>query len=100
MCIRDSSGYAPIFPFGCNNSQYEAVRNALEHPISVIQGPPGTGKTQTILNIIANLLLSGKTVQIVSNNNSATENVYEKLSSPRYGLEFIAAALGLSLIHI
>ena len=89
-----TSGYAPIFPFGCNNSQYEAVRNALEHPISVIQGPPGTGKTQTILNIIANLLLSGKTVQIVSNNNSATENVYEKLSSPRYGLEFIAAALG------
>ena len=60
----------------------------------MIQGPPGTGKTQTILNIIANLLLSGKTVQIVSNNNSATENVYEKLSSPRYGLEFIAAALG------
>ena len=33
------------------------VKNALENQISVIQGPPGTGKTQTILNIIANLLI-------------------------------------------
>ena len=39
--------YNPIFPFGCNNSQYKAVKNALENQISVIQGPPGTGKTQT-----------------------------------------------------
>ena len=42
--------------------------------ISVIQGPPGTGKTQTILNIIANILISGKNVVIASNNNSATLN--------------------------
>ena len=58
----------------------------MENQISVIQGPPGTGKTQTILNIIANILMQGKTVQIVSNNNSATENVYEKLSSSKYNL--------------
>lgn len=88
--------YIPIFPFGCNNSQYKAVKNALENQISVIQGPPGTGKTQTILNIIANILMQGKTVQIVSNNNSATENVYEKLSSPKYNLGFVAATLGSS----
>ncbi len=88
--------YIPIFPFGCNNSQYKAVKRAMENQISVIQGPPGTGKTQTILNIIANILMQGKTVQIVSNNNSATENVYEKLSSPKYNLGFIAAALGSS----
>lgn len=86
----------PIFPFGCNNSQYKAVKNAMENQISVIQGPPGTGKTQTILNIIANILVQGKTVQIVSNNNSATENVYEKLSSSKYNLGFIAASLGNS----
>lgn len=86
--------YIPIFPFGCNSSQYKAVKDAMENQISVIQGPPGTGKTQTILNIIANILIQGKTVQIVSNNNSATENVYEKLSSPKYNLGFIVAALG------
>lgn len=88
--------YIPLFPFGCNNSQYKAVKNAMENQISVIQGPPGTGKTQTILNIIANIVLQGKTVQIVSNNNSATENVYEKLSSPKYNLGFVVAALGSS----
>lgn len=88
--------YIPIFPFGCNNSQYKAVKSAMENQISIILGPPGTGKTQTILNIIANILMQGKTVQIVSNNNSATENVYEKLSSPKYNLGFVAATLGSS----
>lgn len=83
---------APIFPFGCNRSQYKAVRNALEHKLSVIQGPPGTGKTQTILNILSNLLIAGKTMEIVSNNNSAVENVKEKLESA--GLDFICAQLG------
>ena len=93
---RTGREYIPIFPFGCNNSQYKAVKNAMENQISVIQGPPGTGKTQTILNIIANILMQGKTVQIVSNNNSATENVYEKLSLPKYNLGFVAATLGSS----
>ena len=40
--------------------------------------------------------MQGKTLQIVSNNNSATENVYEKLSSAKYNLGFIAATLGSS----
>lgn len=81
-----------IYPFGCNASQKIAVSNAFEHQISVIQGPPGTGKTQTILNIIANIVRQGKTVMVVSNNNSATTNVQEKLE--KYGVGFIAAALG------
>lgn len=82
----------PIFPFGVNSSQYEALTHALEDPISIIQGPPGTGKTQTILNIIANLIMQDKNVQIVSNNNAATENVYEKLK--KNGFSFLAAPLG------
>ena len=81
-----------IYPFGCNASQKKAVANAFEHQMSVIQGPPGTGKTQTILNIIANIVSQGKTVMVVSNNNSATANVQEKLE--KYGLSFIVAALG------
>lgn len=81
-----------IFPFGCNSSQERAVAAAFENQISVIQGPPGTGKTQTILNIIANILVQGKTVMVVSNNNSATANVQEKLQ--KYGLDFVVAPLG------
>lgn len=83
-----------IFPFGGNASQFRAVREAMTNQVSIIQGPPGTGKTQTILNIIANLLVQGKTVLVVSNNNSATANIQEKLESPCYGLGFLAAPLG------
>ena len=68
-----------IYPFGLNQSQKQAVENAFSSQISIIQGPPGTGKTQTILNIIANAVRQGKTVAVVSNNNSATKNVEEKL---------------------
>jgi Type III restriction enzyme, res subunit./Protein of unknown function (DUF2726)./Viral (Superfamily 1) RNA helicase. len=83
-----------IFPFGFNSSQKKAVERAFENKISIIEGPPGTGKTQTILNIIANIIMSGKTVAVVSNNNSATANVVEKLQ--KYNLSFIAAFLGKS----
>lgn len=92
--IRWNGVAHPIFPFGCNNSQFKAVTNALENSVSIIQGPPGTGKTQTILNIIANLLVWNKMVLVVSNNNSAIENVYEKLASPKYNLGFLVAPLG------
>ena len=81
-----------FYPFGCNASQKAAVEAALTHQVSIIQGPPGTGKTQTILNIIANLLLADKTVLVVSNNNSAVENVEEKLAGENLG--FIVAKLG------
>ena len=83
-----------IYPFGSNASQLKAVQKAFEHSVSVIQGPPGTGKTQTILNIVANILVAGKTVLVVSNNNSATDNVLEKLNKYEFG--FLAAPLGNS----
>ena len=81
-----------IFPFGLNLSQEVAVTKALTNQVSIIEGPPGTGKTQTILNIIANLLMNDKTVAVVSNNNAAIENVYDKLDA--INLSFFAAMLG------
>lgn len=81
-----------IFPFGCNSSQYEAVENAIYNKISIVEGPPGTGKTQTILNIIANIVVRGMTCQVVSNNNPAIKNIDEKLK--KYNLDFFEALLG------
>lgn len=81
-----------IFPFGANRSQMEAIHNAMRHSCSIIEGPPGTGKTQTILNIIANLLIQNKSILIVSNNNSALQNVIDKLAEKE--LEFLSAFLG------
>lgn len=84
-----------IFPFGLNESQLEAVENAFSSQISIIEGPPGTGKTQTILNIIANILINKKSVAIVSNNNPAVENVYEKMAKKE--LDYLVAKLGSSV---
>ncbi|MGN1190399.1 MAG: AAA domain-containing protein [Candidatus Ornithospirochaeta sp.] len=81
-----------IAPFSANLSQMQAIKRALQSKISIIQGPPGTGKTQTILNIISNLLIEGKTIAVVSGNNEATRNVYEKLE--RENLGSLCAFLG------
>jgi len=81
-----------IYPFGFNLSQEKAVIKALTNQISIIEGPPGTGKTQTILNILVNLVMSDKSVAIVSNNNTAMTNVFEKLEAEE--LSFFSAVLG------
>lgn len=82
-----------IFPFSYNLSQKAALEKALTNVISVIDGPPGTGKTQTILNLIANLVtVYGKSVAVVSGNNEAIKNVIEKMQKNNYG--FIMAMLG------
>lgn len=90
--LTDDVGYSPVYPFGFNVSQKKAVERALTSKLSLIEGPPGTGKTQTILNIIANAVMHGESVAVVSNTNSATENVLEKLK--KYNVDFIAAPLG------
>lgn len=95
-CTGRNSALVPgqglIYPFGLNESQLAAVEQAFRAQVSVIEGPPGTGKTQTILNILANILLRGQTVAVLSNNNAAVENVYEKLG--KYGLGHLVAKLG------
>jgi len=77
---------APIFPFRCNLSQRVAVENALTQAVSVIEGPPGTGKTETILNLIANIItVRHMTVGIVSFGNAAVDNVRDKLDEQGFG---------------
>lgn len=81
-----------ILPFDFNQSQVKAIQNALQFNISVIEGPPGTGKTQTIINLIANILYAGKNCAVISNNNTAVKNVFEKLDEEK--LSFLTASLG------
>lgn len=82
----------PIYPYCSNSSQIKAVNRALSKKISVIQGPPGTGKTETILNILMNLVVNGKTAMVVAGSNSATDNILDKLKEE--GLDFLVARLG------
>jgi len=81
-----------IYPFGFNISQKGAIDNALNNRLSIIEGPPGTGKTQTILNILGNIVMRGESVAVVSSNNSAVRNVLDKLE--KNNLDFFVALLG------
>lgn len=81
-----------IFPFSTNASQMKAVEMVMANNLSTISGPPGTGKTQVILNIIANYIVMGKKIAVISNNNTAVENVHDKLEELNY--DFLLASLG------
>lgn len=63
-----------------DSSQLEAIALAKSGASFVLQGPPGTGKSQTITNIIAECLASGKKVLFVSEKLAALEVVYDKLT--------------------
>ncbi|HBT59778.1 MAG TPA: hypothetical protein DEA45_03025 [Acholeplasmataceae bacterium] len=81
-----------LVPFDFNQSQHSAIQKALDNSISVIEGPPGTGKTQTILNLLSNIVARNMNCAVVSNNNTAVNNVYEKLTEE--GIGFFSATLG------
>lgn len=64
-----------------DSSQQQAIVAVRSGKNLVIEGPPGTGKSQTITNIIAELLAEGKTVLFVSEKIAALEVVYNRLES-------------------
>lgn len=63
-----------------DSSQQSAIIMAKKGKSFVLQGPPGTGKSQTITNIIAESLASGKKVLFVSEKMAALDVVHNKLS--------------------
>lgn len=63
-----------------DGSQMQAIRLAKAGLSFVLQGPPGTGKSQTIANVIAELLGQGKHVLFVSEKRAALEVVYSRLT--------------------
>lgn len=62
-----------------DSSQLEAIEYAKKGISFVLQGPPGTGKSQTITNMIAELLAQGKKVLFVSSKMAALEVVYNRM---------------------
>ncbi len=66
ICDADSSQQVVI----------EAVKNGVS---CVVQGPPGTGKSQTIVNIIAELIGQKKKVLVVAEKQTALEVVFKRL---------------------
>jgi len=64
-----------------DSSQQEAIEAVKAGNSVVIQGPPGTGKSQTITNLIAELLANGKKVLFVSEKIAALDVVYNRLKN-------------------
>jgi hypothetical protein len=92
-------------------SQRQCIAAARQGRSFVMDGPPGTGKSQTIANMIAELVADGKTVLFVSEKAAALDVVYNRLAEvglDEYALELhsqkttrakVAAALGASLLQ-
>jgi hypothetical protein len=66
-------------PLPADSSQLAAVMAASEGHDFVLVGPPGTGKSQTIANLIAQCLATGKTVLFVAEKTAALDVVYRRL---------------------
>ena len=86
MVFRESSALpsklsAPNLP-ALNRSQMQAVRHALQKPVSLIQGPPGTGKTVTSASIVFHLARNGNgrgIVLVCAPSNIAVDHLAEKI---------------------
>lgn len=68
-----------------DSSQQEAIEAVKRGADVVIDGPPGTGKSQTIANVIAELLAAGRTVLFVSEKTAALEVVKRRLDDRGLG---------------
>lgn len=80
----EKAAKAPIV-LDADSSQHSALIDALEGKNLVIEGPPGTGKSQTITNLIAGALATGKTVLFVSEKLAALEVVRRRLNEAGLG---------------
>lgn len=62
-----------------DSSQQVVIEAAKSGSSFFVQGPPGTGKSQTIVNMIAELIGSGKSVLLVAEKDTALRVVYERM---------------------
>ncbi|HOZ58535.1 MAG TPA: DUF3320 domain-containing protein [Nakamurella multipartita] len=68
-----------------DSSQRACIVSARDGRSFVMDGPPGTGKSQTIANIIAELMAAGKTVLFVSEKAAALDVVRDRLTQAQLG---------------
>lgn len=68
-----------------DSSQTQAILEVRTGSNLVVQGPPGTGKSQTITNVIAELIAQQKTVLFVSEKMAALEVVKRRLDECHLG---------------
>ncbi|MDJ0738059.1 MAG: AAA domain-containing protein [Nostocaceae cyanobacterium] len=63
-----------------DSSQQVVIEAAKSGSSFVVQGPPGTGKSQTIVNMMAELIGNGKSVLLVAEKETALSVVYKRMA--------------------
>jgi primosomal replication protein N'' len=66
-------------------SQESAVLQARSAPGLLVEGPPGTGKSQTIVNMVGDVIGRGKSILIVCQKHAALEVVHKRLVAEGLG---------------
>lgn len=82
---KEISAEVPALINPADASQFSAVIDVVRGKNLVVKGPPGTGKSQTITNMIAALMLEGKSVLFVAQKQAALDVVRNNLAAA--GLE-------------
>ena len=81
--LTDVNNNIDIPNVNLDDTQRQAVLNALRHPLSLITGPPGTGKTHVAAAVIYNIYTLRKEkddkILVCSPSNVATDNLYQSL---------------------
>ncbi|MBJ7612482.1 MAG: DUF4011 domain-containing protein [Candidatus Dormibacteraeota bacterium] len=68
-----------------DSSQLQAIAATVQRQSGVIVGPPGTGKSQTIANLVAELVAGGQRVLFVAEKRAALDVVKHRLEERRLG---------------
>ncbi|MDD3238144.1 MAG: AAA domain-containing protein [Candidatus Gastranaerophilales bacterium] len=89
---KELKDFAAITPLSLSDSQEAVIKKIEENPLVAVYGPPGTGKSQTIVNLVAHLIATGKTVLVASRMDKATDVVADRLN--KLGAPYLALRAG------
>nr|WP_246865390.1 DUF4011 domain-containing protein [Cryobacterium sp. BB307] len=81
----DLDDLAARLPVHSDASQTKAVQRAIRGETFVLQGPPGTGKSQTITNMLANALHTGRRVLFIAEKPAALNVVKDRIEAVGLG---------------
>lgn len=81
----DLNELRPHMPVPADSSQLQAIAEAVTGRTFVLEGPPGTGKSQTITNLLAHAMASGRRVLFVAEKKAALDVVKKRLDAVGLG---------------
>lgn len=81
----DLDALGTTLPIPADSSQLSAVADAVGGRTFVLEGPPGTGKSQTITNLLAHAMVSGRRVLFVAEKRAALDVVKKRLEAVGLG---------------